>query len=89
MLSAVTASAGKYNAPLTSLYRKVNGIVKMGCRPGPSPILSSAEDRLAQYLKDMADMRFGLTRQEVMHLAFQIAGDSGIKHPFKNGSAGL
>ena len=33
-------------------------------------------------------MGFGLSCQEVMHLAFQIAEQSGIKHPFKNGRAG-
>ena len=60
----------------------------MGSRPGPAPVLSSMEDRLAQYLVDMADMGFGLSRQEVMHLAFQIAEESGIKHPFQNFTAG-
>ncbi len=35
----------------------------------------------------MADMGFGLSRQEVMRLAFQIADKSRIKHPFKNGAA--
>ena len=52
------------------------------------PVLSSEEDRLANYLSEMGDMGFGLTHQEVMHLAFQMADKSGIKHPFKNGSAG-
>ena len=60
----------------------------MGSGPGPAPVLSSMEDRLAQYLVDMADMGFGLSRQEVMHLAFQIAEESGIKHPFQNFTAG-
>ena len=60
----------------------------MGSRPGPAPVLSSMEDRLAHYLVEMADMGFGLSRQEVMRLAFQIAEESGIKHPFKNCTAG-
>ena len=63
-------------------------MVETGCRPGPAPVLSSAEDRLAQYLTEMADMGFGLTLQEVMCLAFQVAEKSVIKHPFKNGTAG-
>ena len=33
-------------------------------------------------------MGFGLSRQEVMHLAFQIVEQSGVKHPFRNGTAG-
>ena len=97
MRSAVTAcangatlrdSARKYNIPVTTLYRRVNGIVAMGSRPGPAPILSSMEDRLAHYLVEMADMGFGLSHQEVMCLAFQIAEESEIKHPFKNCTAG-
>ena len=66
-------SAHKYNVPVTTLYRRVNGIVAVGSRPGPSPVLSLMEDRLAHYLVEMADMGFGLSRQEVMRLAFQIA----------------
>ena len=97
MRSAVTAcangttlrhSACKYNVPVTTLYRRVNGIVAMGSRPGPTPVLSSMEDRLAHYLVEMANMGFGLSRQEVMRLAFQIAEENGIKHPFKNCTAG-
>ena len=74
--------------PVITLYRRVNGIVAMGSRPGPAPVLSLMEDRLAHYLVEMADMGFGLSRQEVMCLAFQIAEESGIKHPFKNCTAG-
>ena len=34
-------------------------------------------------------MGFGLSRQElIMHLAFQIVEQSGVKHPFRNGTAG-
>ena len=61
----------------------------MGCKPGPNPVLSTpVEDKLSNYLVEMADMGFGFSRQEVMRLAFQIADKSGIKHPFKNGAAG-
>jgi hypothetical protein len=61
----------------------------MGCKPGPNPVLSTpVEDKLSNYLVEMADMGFGLSRKEVMRLAFQIADKSGIKHPFKNGAAG-
>ena len=81
-------STRKYNVPLTTLYKRVNGMVAMGSRPSPAPVLSSMEDRLAHYLVEMADMGFGLSRQEVMHLAFQIAEESGIKHPFMNCTAG-
>ena len=98
MISAVVAcsegmpireSARKYNVPASTLFRRVRGIVEMGCKPGPNPVLSTpVEDKLSNYLVEMADMGFGFSRQEVMRLAFQIADKSGIKHPFKNGAAG-
>ena len=81
-------SARKYKVPVTTLYKRVNGMVAMGSRPGPAPVLSSIEYWLAHYLVEMADMGFGLSCQEVMRLAFQIAEESGIKHPFKNCAAG-
>ena len=88
MRSAMTAcangaslreSARKHNVPVATLYRRVKGIVPEGSRPGPAPVLSSAEERLADYLVTMADMGFGLSRQEVMRLAYQLAEESGIK----------
>ena len=59
-------SACKYNIPVATLYRRVRGLVGIGSKPGPDPILSSAEERLANYLIEMADMGFGFSRQEVM-----------------------
>ena len=71
--ASIRESARKYNVPVTTLYRRVKGLVEMGSRPGPDPVLSSAEDRLSSYLIEMANMGLGLSCQEVMHLAFQIA----------------
>ena len=85
----IQESARKYNVPASTLFRRVRGIVEMGCKPGPNPVLSTpVEDKLSNYLVEMADMGFGFSRHEVMRLAFQIADKSGIKHPFKNGAAG-
>ena len=36
----------------------------------------------------MADMGFGLSKEDVMHSAFLLVEKSGLKHPFKNGKAG-
>ena len=33
--------ARKYNVPASTLFR-VRGIVEMGCKPGPNPVLSRA-----------------------------------------------
>ena len=79
----------KYNVPLTTLSRIVHEIVLIGCKPGVGPVLGElVEARLASYISDMADMGFGLSREDVMVLAFEIAENSGIDHPFKNGAAG-
>ena len=40
---------------------------------------------MAQYLVQMADMGFGLTREDVMRTAFLIVDKSGREHPFSNG----
>ena len=61
----------------------------MGCKPGPDPVLSPAgEDRLVRYVVEMLDMGFGLSRQDVMQMAFQLAEKSGISHPLRDGTAG-
>ena len=57
----------------------------LGARPGPSPVLSiEAEERLLRYLVEVSDMGFGLSHQEVMVLAFQIAEKAGIKVTMDN-----
>ena len=49
---------------------------------------SEEERRLAQYIVDMCDMGFGLSRQDVMRVAYSIVEKSGREHPFSNGMAG-
>ncbi len=61
----------------------------MGCRPGPLTVLTAEEeDCLARYVVEMADMGFGLTREDIMRLAFVIIDKSGRAHPFRDGKAG-
>ena len=43
---------------------------------------------MAQYFVQIADMGFGLTREDVMRTAFLIVDKSGREHPFINGMAG-
>lgn len=83
---ALREAARRYNVPLATLSRRVHGNVRIGCKPGPDPVLSAAgEERLVSYIIEMSDMGFGLSRQDIMQLAFQIAEESGISHPFKAG----
>ena len=78
-----------YNVPVETLRRRVNGTVKVGCRPGPVTVLSAdEEDRLVAYLINMADMGYGLSREMVMRIAYVIAEKSHKKHPFSGESAG-
>ena len=61
----------------------------MGCRPeSPTSLTGEKEGCLAQYVVKMADMGFGLTREDIMRLAFVIVDRSGRKHPFHDGKAG-
>ena len=78
-----------YNVPVETLRRRVIGLVEVNCRPGPATALTEDEElRLSEYLVQMADMGFGLSREDVMHMACTIAEKSGRKHPFRDGKAG-
>jgi hypothetical protein len=78
-----------YNVPFETLRRRVNGSVKPGCKPGPSTVLGEEEeDRLANYLIQMSEMGFGLSRDTVMRLAYNIVERDKRKHPFKDEKAG-
>ena len=56
-----------YNVPDETLRRRVVGITSVDAKPGRDTILTSEEERrLAQYIIDMCDMGFGLSRQDVI-----------------------
>ena len=82
-------AAGQYNVPIETLRRRVAGSVTLDCKPGPATVLTSEEEsKLEQYIVEMGDMGFGLTRDDVMRTAYTIVERSGRKHPFQNGMAG-
>ena len=57
------------NVPVESLRRRVLGTVSVDCRPGPPTILTTeVEDRLCKYIIEMADIGFGLTREDINRL---------------------
>ena len=85
----VREAARLYNLPYETLRRRVNHVVSVECRPGPPTVLTDdEEEQLASYCIKMADMGFGLSRDDVMLTAFRIAESSGRKHPFQKGAAG-
>ena len=78
-----------YNLPYETLRRRVAENVDLECRPGPPTVLTENEEtELASYCVKMADMGFGLSRTDVMVVAFNIVEASGRKHPFTDGAAG-
>ena len=71
------------NVPVESLRRQII------CRSGPPTVLTlEEEESLGRYIMNMADMGFGLTREDIMHLAFNIVEKCGRQHPFRDGMAG-
>jgi len=85
----IREAARLYNIPFETLRRRTNNDVSMSCRSGPPTVLTSDEEQqLASYCIKMADMGFGLSREDVMMTAFRIVESSGRKHPFTNGIAG-
>ena len=78
-----------YNVPVETLRRRVNGSIGLGCKPGLATILNDEqEDLLCKYIIKIADMGYGLTKEDVQHLAFSIVEKIGCKHPFIDGKAG-
>ena len=74
---------------LWRLRRRVTGTVSTDCKPGPSTVLTSEEEtRLTQFLIEVSDMGFGLSREDVMKTAFSIVSQAGRAHSFQNGAAG-
>ena len=78
-----------HNVPVETLRRRVTGSVAMGCKPGPATILSDEEeDLLCEYIINIADMGYGLTREDIQQLGCKIAEKTGYTHPVKDGKAG-
>ena len=78
-----------YNIPTETLRRHVSGTVSLHCKPGPATVLTEEEEeKIANYLVQMADMGFGVTREGIMGIAYSIVEKSERSHPFKNGTAG-
>ena len=83
----VREAARLYNLPFETLRRRVVEKVPLECRSGPPTVLTQLEeDELAPYCVKMADMGFGLSRSDVMAVAFKIAEASGRIHPFTDAS---
>ena len=78
---SLRGAAKRFNVPVETLRRRVTGLVDVNCRLGPRPVFCThAEERLANYCIQMADMGFGLSKEDVMRSAFLLTEKSGLKH---------
>lgn len=82
-----------YNVPHTTLQRFVNsGKIPEECvnqSVGRKPVLPHhLENVLVEYLIDMDNRFYGLTREDVKRMAYQVAVKNNIPHPFTNEAAG-
>ena len=78
-----------YNVPVETLRRRITGSVDMDCRPGPPTVLTKEEEyEIVHYLIQVADMRYGLTREAVLHLVYLYVNRCQRSNPFKNEKAG-
>ena len=69
-----------YNVPIETLWRVI-GNVELGCRSGPLTILTDLEEtKLAEYVVQMDDMGFGLSREDLQIIAFQLVDKSGTMY---------
>ena len=60
-----------YNVLFEMLGRCLNGSIRPGCKPGPRTVFTDEEEEwLVNYLIQMSDMGFGLSRDRMMHLAY-------------------
>ena len=83
---ALRKASREYGVPVATLQRRVDGLVAVDARPGPSTVLTrEEEDKLCQYCLDMG---CGLTIEDIKVVAYCIVAGSGRSHPFKEVSAG-
>ena len=78
-----------YNVPVETLRRRVTGKVDLDCRPGPPTVLTKEEEsQIAQYLIQMSEMGYGLTKEAVMHMVYTYVTKCQRQNPFANETAG-
>ena len=86
---ALRKASREYGVPAATLKRRVDGLLAVDARLGPSTVLTrEEEDKLYQYCLDMADMGYGLTIEDIKVVGYRIVAGSGRSHPFKEGSTG-
>mgnify|MGYP000238704544 CR=1 FL=1 len=82
-------TATVYSVPRTTLFRlfskkTVDPNAVVATRLGRKPVLPASIEELVKYALEMEAKFYGLTRQDLRKMAYQLAIRNGIKHPFGN-----
>ncbi|XP_060578915.1 uncharacterized protein LOC132735898 [Ruditapes philippinarum] len=78
-----------FQIPKSSLSNKVNDKTQVGCKPGPSSVLSEVEEQyIATWAIHMAKIGFGRNRNELLDTVKQILDAEGRTTQFKDNRPG-
>ncbi|XP_071040606.1 uncharacterized protein [Parasteatoda tepidariorum] len=87
--TSVTASSKKYGIPLSTLQRHLRkGSCSKNLGRYRRVFNDEQEAELLEYVFQVDDLFYGLTKNEFLKLVYEYAERNNIVHPFKNGSAG-
>ena len=66
--------ARMFDVPVETSRRRFVGSVPVNCRPGPKLILKEEEEEaLKDFCVKMSEMGYGLSRYDMMRMAYQLA----------------
>ena len=87
----IRAASREYNIPRTTLQEYVNeGVRKHKLNENHEPgrvgrylvLGDQFEEELCDHVKKMSDMYFGITKEQLCKLAYEVAEENGIHHMF-------
>jgi hypothetical protein len=82
-------ATNRYKVPRTTLQRYLkNECADVKTLGRPTVLGCALEAELVSYAKAMESRLFGLTRRDLVSVAFQLVERNKVKHPFSNGVAG-
>ena len=77
-------AAQKWELKKSTLHDRLNGSVNFGCRKGPSPVLTKAEEnQFADWLIELANRGFGLSKDGFLKAVKKFLNKDGRTTPFK------
>lgn len=87
--TSIRRASVQFGIKFSTLQRHVKNDSKKKVLGRYKPVFSTVEElEFVEYLKDLDNRFYGLTRRDLCELAYQYAEKNRIAHPFKNGMAG-